>query len=303
MKQMKRRVSIGLPVYNGAPVLQVTLDSLLNQSYSDFELIISDNASTDQTEDLCRAYAELDNRVRYYRNRENIGLGRNFNRVFELATGEYFKWASSDDLCKPDYLSRCVEVLDRDPDVVLAYPKTTFIDETGKILEIQDPGWDLRSEAPHERLRYVIFSGHWVNSILGLIRAKTLSRTRLLPSYPGGDYRLLGELSLMGRFFEVPEYLYLRRLHPRSSSQNTKNIQWMLEYHLGGRGRICLPSWNLSADHFLTIIRSELSVRHKFSLLNTLLRRMNWIRSDLLQELGTAMKLSTGRDLSPSRGA
>src|SRR2546426_6424374 len=121
------RVSIGLPVFNCDPLLRQAVDSLLTQTYSDFELVISDNASTDGTEAICREYAAKDHRVRYYRGERNRGAVWNWNRVFELSGGEYFKWAAHDDLCAPDYVERCVEVLDRDPSVVLCYAETVLI--------------------------------------------------------------------------------------------------------------------------------------------------------------------------------
>ena len=284
MNRRKPRVSVGLPVYNGERFLEETLGSLLAQTYTDFELIISDNASTDRTEEICRIYAAKDKRVRYYRNAKNIGADRNFNRVFELSTGDYFKWASADDLCQPEHLARCLEVLDNDDTIVLAYPKTRFIDESGKALDLNDPGWDLRSEAAHERLRYVIRAGHWVNPHYGLIRAEALSKTRLMPNYPGGDYGLLAELSLRGKFVEIPEHLFFRRIHPAASSQNAMNLAWTMEFHTGDRGRICLPFWHLSIDHFITIIKSELSVSYKVSLLGSLARGMWWRHSRLWQE-------------------
>ena len=112
MLNNKPRVSIGMPVFNGENYLAEALDSLLTQTFSDFELIISDNASTDKTEEICRAYAVRDQRIRYFRNQENLGASRNYNRVFELSSGEYFKWAAHDDLCAPEFLGRCVDVLD-----------------------------------------------------------------------------------------------------------------------------------------------------------------------------------------------
>ena len=122
----KPKVSIGLPVFNGEKFLPKTLDSLLNQTYKDFELVISDNASTDNTEAICREYAAKDERIRYYRNTENIGMPENFERAFRLSTGEYFKWAMADDLCMPEFLTRCVDVLNNDPNVVIACTKSCF---------------------------------------------------------------------------------------------------------------------------------------------------------------------------------
>lgn len=289
------RVSIGLPVFNGGELLEATLNSLLAQTYPDFELIISDNASIDQTETICRAYAAQDRRIRYYRGEENRGLGWNYSRVFKLSTGKYFKWATADDLCERELVARCLEVLDRDPTVILAYPKTRFIDAAGMPLDIHDPGWDLRSEAAHERLRYVIYAGHWVNCIYGVMRASALSKTRLMPSYPGGDYRLLGELSLLGKFFEIPQQLLLRRLHARASSQNTADLSWMVKYHRGRQGRICLPVWYLSADYLITILRAELSIGQKLSLVGSLLRHMHWQQRQFWEELAFALRTSISR--------
>jgi glycosyltransferase involved in cell wall biosynthesis len=290
MSNYNPRVSIGLCVYNGEQFLEKTLDALLTQTYPDFELIIADNASTDQTSVICQVYAAQDRRIRYYRNAENLGLALNYNRAFKLSKGEYFKWATADDLCKPAYLARCVEILDSEPAVVLAYPKTQFIDESERLLDVTDPGWDLRSEAADERMRYVLHAGHWVNAIVGLIRANALVKTRLMQRYPGADYTLLGELSLLGKFFEIPEYLFLRRLHSKASSQNTTNLQWLVEYYTARSEHVCLPFWCRYFDHCSTILRSELYLGQKLSLVYTLLRQMRWGRSRLQEELRIACK-------------
>lgn len=294
MTRDKRRVSIGLPVYNGERFLREALDSLLAQTYSDFDLVISDNASTDQTEAICRAYAGKDRRVRYYRNKENIGAAYNYRRVFELSNAKYFKWATADDLCEPQHLARCAAVLDSDPSVVLAYPKARFIDEDGRVLDVHDPGWDLQSEAAHERLRYVLFAGHWVNAIYGLMRADALSRTRLLASYPGGDYRVLTELVLLGKFVELRDYFFLRRLHRGASSQN-KALAWQVAFYTGSSQHLAMPAWQRTLDDFTTIMRSHLRLRAKSSLLGSLLRRMCWQREGLSQELKLACKYYFGR--------
>jgi len=285
MNRPKPRISIGLPVYNGERYLAEALDSLLAQSYSEFELIISDNASTDGTETICRRYAMEDERVRYFRNSTNIGIGRNFNRVFELSTGEYFKWASADDLCKPEHLAACLRTIESDEKIVLVYPKTSFIDEKGAPLAIDDPGWDLRADSAHERLRYVICAYHWVNPHYGLIRASALAKTRLMPTYPGGDYRLLGELSLQGKFVEIPDKVFFRRIHPWASSQNVTNLMWPIEFRSEDQGQFCLPVWSLSIDHLITIVRSQLRTRHKLSLLGLVFKRMWRERSRLWEEV------------------
>ena len=120
-------LSIGMPVYNGAKWIEESVEYLLNQSFADFELIIADNASTDATEAICRRIAGRDARVRYYRNSANIGVFQNYDRVFELSTAPYFKWASCNDLCLDGFLEKCVAVLDARPDVVLAYPRAILV--------------------------------------------------------------------------------------------------------------------------------------------------------------------------------
>jgi glycosyltransferase involved in cell wall biosynthesis len=290
---VKPRVSIGLTVYNGEQYLEETLQSFLAQTYQDFELIISDNASTDRTGGIAQAYAARDDRIRLNRNERNLGLAGNHNVAFALARGEYFKWAAADDVCRPTYLSRCVEVLDRDPTVVLAYPRTQFVDEAGRPLDVDDPGWDLQSDEAVERMRYVIFAGDWANAVVGLIRASALKQTRLMPAYSGGDYRVLGELSLLGKFYEIPETLFERRLHAGSTSQHgaggkTPDSKWLIRCWTGEDGRISLPRWGLMIDHFKTVLRSELPIRQKFSLSGSLLRHMRWQRSNLMNELWVA---------------
>jgi len=284
MDRNKPRVSIGLPVRNGARYLGEAVDSLLRQSYTDFELIISDNASTDQTEAICRDYAGKDPRVRYYRNSQDVGLANNYNSLFKRARGEYFKWAAADDVHEPDYLVRCLDVLEHDPAVILAYAKARFIDENGGPLDKIDPGFDLRSDIAMERFRYVIYATSWVNAIFGLIRTKTLANTRLLPSYPGGDYPLLGELALAGKFVEVPDPLLLRRLHPEASSEQSHSLAYLVQLWAAS-GQHCVPVWNRSRDEFSTIMRSDLRAREKLSLVSSLLRAMITARRHLFTEL------------------
>jgi hypothetical protein len=128
-------LSIGLFVYNGERFLEETLDSILSQTFTDFELIISDNASTDRTAEISQAYARADSRISYYRNEKNMGAGWNLRRVYELATGKYFKWAAADDLLEPEFLRRCVEALESDPGCVVAYARTKEIDANGTFIK------------------------------------------------------------------------------------------------------------------------------------------------------------------------
>ena len=292
------RVTIGLCVYNGEAFLAETIDGYLRQTFADFELIISDNASRDRTPEIAQSYLVRDRRVRYTRNPTNLGVSGNYNRVFRMARGEYFKWGTADDVCLPSYLQRCVEVLDRHPDVVLAYPRTMFIDESGGTLNIEDPGWDLQSDSAAERLRYAITAGHWVNSVIGVIRRENLASTGLMPIYAGGDFHLLGELCLQGKFYEVPETLFLRRIHPRASSQNTNSLGWMAEYLTGKRNAAVLPFTMLCRDQLRCICTSSLSLKEKLSLGALVLRKMYSGHQRLSRELRLALGSALARLVS-----
>jgi glycosyltransferase involved in cell wall biosynthesis len=285
MNRTRPQVSIGVPVHNGAEFIGQSLESLLAQTYEAFELIISDNASTDETEAICQGFAARDRRIRYHRSPENLGAAHNINYLFQQARGEYVKLAAADDLHEPTYVEQCLEVLEHDSGVVLTYARARFIDENGAALACSDRGFNLQSDSAEQRLRYCIFASHWVNAIFGLIRTKALAQTRLLPHYAGGDYELLAELALAGKFVEIPETLFLRRLHPEASSQNTCNPDWQVRHWTGGGGT-SLPCWNRSMDHFKTIITSELKSMQKLSLISSLVRSMVRRRGVLLTELG-----------------
>src|SRR4051794_41159994 len=129
------RLTIGVPVYNGERFIRATLDSLLAQTFTDFEVIITDNASTDGTEAICRSYVANDSRVSYVRADRNLGPSKNYNVSVDRARGELFKWAAADDVCGPDFLKICIAALDANPDAVVAHPRTKSIDADGKLIK------------------------------------------------------------------------------------------------------------------------------------------------------------------------
>lgn len=211
-KKHRPRISIGLPVFNGELYIKDTLESILSQKFSDFELIISDNASTDCTPEICREYAQKDNRIVYFRSKKNQGSAWNFNNAFMLSSGYYFKWTAHDDLHHPDHLLKCIQVLDRDPSVVLCYTKISNIDAQGNRTGVYDYRAQVDSIRPEERFKEVLKKKP-VFALFGVIRREVLKKSPLLASYIGSDWNLLAELTLSGRFFEVPEFLFFRRNH------------------------------------------------------------------------------------------
>src|SRR5271165_1021655 len=190
----KPRVSIGMPLYNCEKYVAEAIESHLRQTYTDFELIITDNASTDRSEEICRAYAAKDPRIKYHRNKENVGAGGNFRMCFELAQAEYFRWTPSDDVVGPELLELCVEVLARDPSVLLAYPQTRLIDGTGRIIQDYDENLQLVQERPSARFKEALHRLRLCNVQYGLIRREILGKTGLMRNYAGGDIPLILEL-------------------------------------------------------------------------------------------------------------
>ncbi|WP_306132219.1 glycosyltransferase family 2 protein [Roseivivax marinus] len=211
-------LSIGLPVCNGAQYLREAIDSILSQTWDDFELIISDNASEDETADICAAYAEQDPRVRLIRQPRNLGAAPNYNLLVDEARGRYFKWAAHDDNLRPRFLEACIDALEANPQAVLAYPRTDVIDGAGRVIGPFDDGLDLRGETAEDRLvaylrRNFMRQRGLCNPIFGVIRTDELRRTKLIQDFLASDLILLAHLSLLGQFAEIPETLFDRRVH------------------------------------------------------------------------------------------
>lgn len=214
------RLSVGLPVYNGQRFLAEALDSLLDQSFTDFELIISDNASTDDTEEICRRYAAGDTRIRYLRQPRNIGCNPNHNAVLGEARGEYFKWAAHDDLYGRDLLARCVEVLDEHPDVVLCHADMAIIDESGAVVRHFDYTLATGSTDVRERFRSLVVTDG-ADDEYGVMRTDVLRSVRPKDGYHHASRPFIAEIAFRGRFHQVRELLYFRRDHPARGDRNT----------------------------------------------------------------------------------
>lgn len=237
-------LSIGLFVYNGERFLRETLDSILGQTFRDYELIISDNGSTDATKSICEEYARADQRIRYYRADKNMGAGWNIRRVFSLATGKYFKWAACDDLYEPVYLSRCIDALERDPNYVLAHARTRVIDEKGAFLENYE--WPMQTDAadPLTRFREMLLNDHMCYQIFGVFRREALLQVPPQGSYVNSDGVLLAQVSLLGKFYEDPERLFISRRHTAQSSRTLPVRLKKRRFKLTNRyGTLPCPEW------------------------------------------------------------
>jgi glycosyltransferase involved in cell wall biosynthesis len=230
----KPALSIGLPVYNGQRYLAKALDSLLNQDFEDFELIVSDNGSTDQTETICRDAAARDSRVRYLRNDQNQGATWNFRKVLEASSGEFFKYAAYDDECYPAMLRKCMDIIRTDPAIALAYTRSELIDENSAVVPPQcSPRWDSIATSASQasiRLWHVLWRVLHGQACYGVIRASFLRRIRPFGSV-AGDWVVLAQLAMLGKIVEIPEVLFRLRRHTNNSWNGKTTSVQVLQWH------------------------------------------------------------------------
>jgi glycosyltransferase involved in cell wall biosynthesis len=210
-------VTIGLPVRNGERYLSGTVRSVLDQSYGRLELVISDNASDDATEEICRQFARSDARVRYCRQPRNIGLVGNFNAVLHAARGRYFKWLGDDDWLTPTYVSRCVEALHDDEALILVTTQQAHVGPNGDVETASFDAGRLRSARPVERftemLRLLNESHLLLDPLYGTMRRDPVARLPR-PIMLFEDQIFAARLALAGRFAHVGEVLSYRRAEP-----------------------------------------------------------------------------------------
>ena len=273
-------VTIGMPVYNSERYLEGALNSSLSQTYADVEIIISDNCSTDATQNICESFAARDNRIKYIRHDQNRGAGWNQSYVAEVATGQYFHWAHYDDLSAPTLIERCVDILEAHPDVVVCYSKTIVIDETGQECRRYDDDFHLCLAQPTDRFkRYhdLVRNGHECNPIFGVMRTETLKKTGLIGNYPSSDVVLLGELVLHGQFYELPDYLFYKRDHPNTSVRAHRmyweRLGW---YDPAKKGKLYLTRWKFLMEYLRAIHQVQIPVREKNLCYLQMLRWLSW---------------------------
>lgn len=240
-------VGLGMPVYNGARFIAATLDSILAQTFTDFELVICDNASTDDTEQIARRYAAADARIRYVRHPSNIGAHPNYNRCFELAGGKYFKWTPHDDVLAPDYLASCVQALEENPDAVLCQSQLDFIDAEGGPLGVcRADLYAAQSPQTSERFAAAVLRAHNCYDMQGLFRRDALARTGRLASFHGSDRALVAEMTLLGPFVHVPRPLLKVRDHDSRYTRAFVDPRARAAWHDSRQaGRLHFPTWQL----------------------------------------------------------
>jgi glycosyltransferase involved in cell wall biosynthesis len=211
-------VSVGLPVRNGERTLEKVIRSVLAQDHERLELVISDNASTDRTEALCREWAEADSRIRYLRHPQNVGLLNNFVEVICRSRGTFFRWIGDDDWLAPRCISRCLEKFAQDPRLILVTTQIDYTRVDGTKFTYEYTGTALRSNDPIERLRELVtlmVYGMRIDPLYGLLRRQPVaqfSRRNMIRE----DEVFATKLVLAGPWDHVPDVLAHRHVvYPR----------------------------------------------------------------------------------------
>jgi glycosyltransferase involved in cell wall biosynthesis len=284
------KVAIGMPVWNGENFISEAIESILAQTYGDLELVISDNASSDATAEICRGYVKRDTRIRYIRQEKNMGAAPNYIEVFRRSSGQYFKWAAHDDVLAPEFIQECVRVLDADETVVVCSPATMLINEDGSPIRfsLQDKAmvdshgtmWPvtpeknmlLTSADPADRFAAVLLNMIMCLEIFGLMRRSTLERTSVQPSHVGGDKVVLAELSLIGRFHLLEEYLFYRRCHPGQFS-HARSGNYRAMWFSGKKDSVFSHQMRLLAGYTRAALSAKLTPEQRYRCVSAICRR------------------------------
>lgn len=289
------QVSVGMAVFNGERCLPTTIPNILNQTFRDLELVITDNGSTDRTEQICAEFARNDPRVRYFRNPKNIGGMRNYNECFRRSRGAFFRWHAAADLCEPELIEQCHAALVENPDAVLAYPRTRLFKH-----DINDGteyacNLNVMQDTPSERFLHVLNKFGLNNVQSGLIRADVMRRTNLIQNHIDGDTIYFMELSLYGKFIRLPEIMFYRRMDPENAS-TLHDEDWIVRYYIDPDMRSPhFQKWKGHRSRFSAVHRTPIPWSEKWIIYRELLRRFRWARKELYADMKKAWRGNPAR--------
>ncbi|NJN00194.1 MAG: glycosyltransferase family 2 protein [Aquincola sp.] len=283
-------VSLGMPAYNSAGTIRSAIECLLGQDFQDLELIISDNASTDDTWSIVQEYASRDRRVVAVRQPRNLGANGNYCAVFRAAQGRYFKWASSNDWCAPRFISLCAAHLARNPDAVLVAPRTKLFAED--VADGTDYAHDLAFEHSDavERFKDVLQRLRLNNVMNGLIRTAALRRTRLIEHYPGSDVVLVAHLALLGKILLLDEHLFGRRMDKQTATSLMTPEQVQRHHYPQRTSRSLFPTWRNSFGGARAVLSVDLRISDRLRGLAWVARQFHWRSTDLRQDVVDAIR-------------
>jgi glycosyltransferase involved in cell wall biosynthesis len=292
----KPRVSIGMPAYNAVRYIETAIESILQQTMTDLELIVQDNASTDDTVAMCQAIAARDPRVRVIRNPVNLGVNPNYRIVAENACGHYFKWHSANDLLDRDFLARCVDVLDRRQDVVLAFGRTVLFQNDTEAGTPYDDNMNVEEDDPLVRFYRTIAELRLNNMINGVIRHDVLMRTSVHPDYYSSDNVVLSELALAGKIVLVPETRFFRRMDKHSATRLQSPTAVRLAHYPTDRFASFFQTWQLQNGYFAAVRHSGLPLGKRLSAWRYVMRQAYWATPRLFADFKEAVRFYALRE-------
>ena len=208
-------VSICIPVFNEEKYIERTITNVLSQTYDNFEVVISDNASTDQTENICRQLAKENSRVKYFRSPHKCSQNENFNRVFKLSKGQFTLWLGGHDWLDTHYIEQCIAKFDENPEFVLVTTYKKHIDDDGVEYYKEYKGTMLNLKSPckrFSRMLWFLTSDYlYIGPVCSMMRRSVLEKTGLIKTILYADFILALEMSLMGPWGHVPKCLHYRK--------------------------------------------------------------------------------------------
>ena len=287
---------VGLPVYNGQKYIAAAIESHLAQSFGDFDLVISDNGSTDSTPEICARYANKDPRIKLLRSAENRGILWNHRRVMESisSTTRYFRWAGADDVLESGLLQAMVDVLEARSDVEAVMPATKNIGEEGEIIGSMDRTLEMQSSDVLERAFKVLTASYQHVVAYGLLRAPSLRAMRTGPNYIGWDPIFIWELALRGKVHQLTEPALLRRFHKGSISR-VKTVKEMKKWvEPNAQAGMNFPHWTWEYERLRSLFSCSLSVRDKLRLSSLVAKSMFWQRSQLTRDIKQTARRALG---------
>ena len=222
-------VSFGLPVRNGVETITQALESVQAQTFEDWELVISDNLSSDGTSEVCAEFAAKDRRIRHIPTNRDLTIHENFRAAFHAARGSYFRWYGDDDWLEPEYAERAVSALDASPEAVLCTTAQQYYRD-GRAVPVTDPIrlGAVDSPDPATRVRTLLHvlehGGLGIDPVYSLARRDAAARTGLQNTLRDGDFVYACEMALLGPFVHVPEVLSHRRFVAASHTGNSRNF-------------------------------------------------------------------------------
>lgn len=276
-------VSVGMPAYNSAKWIEASIESILAQTFQNLELVISDNASTDDTLAICERYARRDSRVRVLRQPENRGANENYLAVLRAARGTYFKWASSNDLCARSFIEKCVDALEKDHAAVLACPRAGIFDSSPDAIQPYASDLALTSDSPAQRFLDLQNGMGLNNAINGVIRRDALMRTRL-GNFLRADIILAAELSVLGKFLLVDDVLFFRRMSPESITVLRSEREIEFHHVPSAKAPLKWQLWQYQIAQFKIVRLLPFLSRDWFRIMDYGLRSLVWVRGKLIRE-------------------